>query len=56
MKKVLVVLLFGLMLVGFDNGSNSLFDGNVTEKESRTMQSAWCDYNQGRDFIKNQCE
>ena len=56
MKKVLVVFLFGLLLMGFEGETNSLFDGNVTEKESTIMQAAWCDYNQDRNFIKSQCE
>lgn len=59
MKTLIYILLLSVMLVGYDEPSespNNKADGNVTEKESREMQRQWCEYNKGEDFAKEQCE
>lgn len=54
MKKI-IVLSF-LLLVGCDEDPNVLPDGNVTTEEAEIMQQSWCEYNEGRDFAKEQCK
>lgn len=56
MKKLTLTLSI-VFLIGFQGiPQNTIADGNTTIKESRQMQQSWCEYNKGRDFIKDQCE
>lgn len=55
--KMLSLLFSLLLLTGFSSAENPFFDenGNTTEEHAYEMQKAWCEYNEGKYFVTDQC-
>lgn len=58
MRIILISLIATLLiLVGCVSKSDvSKYDGIMTDEKVELMQKAWCEYNEGKDIVTNQCD
>ena len=59
----IIVSIMALLIVGFSGCSadakvDVLYneDGSLTKHHEEVMMAEWCNYNEGRDFAKDNCE
>lgn len=55
-RAVIVALIFLTVITGCSNQGQSQFDEEGNYLRSEEMRASWCDYNEGRDFVKDQCD